>query len=119
MTQKGAIRWSKEIKALFDGKTIQEKNINGEWVNDLDPSFRESKEYRIKPESKIVPFDYSDAENLIGKAVKTKTSKRFCTITAIEYEYGITINSDVLQFEELFQYYTFLDGSPCGKVVEE
>ena len=49
MTQKGAIKWAKEIKAFQEGKQIQ-RQTRGVWFDEKSPRFEEDVEYRIKPE---------------------------------------------------------------------
>jgi hypothetical protein len=117
MTQTAAIKWAKEIKALFDGKQIQEI-INGKWVDSNDPSFDLYSNYRIKPELKLVPFDFTDAEKLIGKVVKSKDTNQFYVITAVLKNKLVSGCYD-FSFEYALDVLIFLDGSLCGKEVQE
>lgn len=62
------------------------------------------------------PFDFSHAEQLIGKAVKHKDSEEIYLITAV-IGTGVTLYSLKYTYDILFEDFTFLDGTPCG--VEE
>lgn len=100
-------------QAILEGKEIEFLPLNGEWVKVHIPTLDISTyDYRVKPEPKYVPFTYEDANELIGKAVKHKS---------LNYVELIKFISDThvgdISFVELFQYYTFLDGTPCGKLV--
>lgn len=59
MTREEAKRRAELYSALAEGKTIQFKTANGEWVDlkmDLMCGIAESYKYRIKPESQYRPF---------------------------------------------------------------
>lgn len=78
--------------------------------------------YRIKPEPKYIPFDISDAEKLIGKVVKRKGTYALRVILEIRNSvtFQICMGKDhETNFKSLFELYTFLDGTPCGKLVED
>ena len=62
------------------------------------------------------PFDFSYAEQLIGKAVKNKKFKDILLITHIDKS-EVTLGDERYYFNDLLNDFTFLDGSPCG--VEE
>jgi len=114
MTSEQVIKWWKEIEAFKNGKVIQFANVSGDWHDDTNPSFT-MLEYRIKPEPELIPFDYSDAEFLIGKAVKHKKNKNISLITTV-YDQCVIIDGNVKPFYSLSFDYTFLDGSACGKI---
>jgi hypothetical protein len=80
-----------------------------------------------KPESKIVPFTFEDAGKLIGKSIRNKGTGNLFLIVSVHQE-GISTTNDVQSlehkigirsFENIFMFYEFLDGSPCGKIIEE
>lgn len=101
----------KEIQAWADGKQIQYRiDDDCEWNDINDPAFFPDYEYRVKPEPILIPFDYSDAKFLIGKAIKHKTLNYVELIKFISDKFVCDIS-----FDNLLEYYTFLDGSPCGK----
>ena len=101
----------KEIQAWADGKQIQYRiDDDCEWEDINEPAFFPDCEYRVKPEPILIPFDFSDAEFLIGKAIKHKTLNYVELIKFISDNFVGDIS-----FDNLLEYYTFLDGSPCGK----
>ena len=89
------------------------------WVDfvGVDPSFGTLVEYRVKPEPKLVPFDFSDAPSLLGRSVKFKDTGSISLI--------IYINKNILKVpgEITFSYFLnnfeFLNGEPCGKIINE
>lgn len=122
------------IKDWEDGKKIQFKASIGSWfsaVPDWDPCL----EYRVDPEKKKYR-PYKDANEMIEDFmvrfkvncpsyaeplvwVKGKhTDTRFLILAF--YETFIKFNDDEpFMFKELFEGYTYLDGSPCGMEVKE
>ena len=88
------------------------------WKRKPIPTFEIDTAYRVKPQPKIVPFDYSDAEMLINKVVKTKEFDRVRSIVALGNDNLLKLGDMWITYLELFDKYTFLDGSPCGKVGE-
>lgn len=58
------------------------------------------------------PFDFSHAEQLIGKAVKSIFGE-FNLITGINGR-GVFLNGIEFSYKALLLNHTFLDGSPCG-----
>lgn len=75
-------KWWKEIEAWVDGKKIQYRiHDESDWQDIDNPGFFTDTEYRVKPESEFVPFDYSDAEFLIGKTVKAKDGSLMGMVT--------------------------------------
>ncbi len=106
-------------KAYARGEDIQYRYKGGGWIDTPVPDWDEVHEYRIKPKSKYVPFTFEDAEKLIGKAVKSVQIKRVATITDVLNDAVFIGRCDEFSFNGLFEYFTFLDGSPCGKEVEE
>ncbi len=123
-------KWHKEIKAWADGAEIEVRQFDMRTLNWLDwklittnaPRWSTASdvEYRIKPQPELVPFDFSDAEQLIGKVVKAKEGGTIRIITC-SFRDGMFLGgiSWVTNYMQLFELYTFLDGSPCGKYVNE
>lgn len=82
-----------------------------------------------KVEQKYVPFDLRNPEvrkSLRGRWIKNKNNNFELCITFFTHQgyVGNTIPADVymvsgIDADELFQYWVFEDGSPCGKLVEE
>jgi len=115
MTQKQVIKWWNEIEAFKNGKEIEMKQNCDEWVINRNPMFTDEFEYRVKPEPKYVPFTFEDAEFLIGKVIKTKSGKVIKTIVGVSPD-GVDCGNTFSYFNHLLHHYTFLDGSPCGKL---
>lgn len=133
------------ILAWKRGNTIQYKDdCLNEWVNwminEFPPkdAFDKWKEWRIKDEcEESVPFDTiqelidawdnkhpqsknrpEDTMPLIW--IKNKDANRIYLIDGYDYESGLLIKMNVhwIKLEDLFDNYTFLDGSIIGKVKE-
>lgn len=71
-------------------------------------------DYRIKNEPEYIPFDFSDAENLIEQPI-IKKEKTFYMITKVTSE-GVLIADGFVHFDYLLKYCKFLNGSICGKL---
>lgn len=130
-------------KAYLEGEQIQFKGNIDNWVDIAGiPLFNASPdEYRIKPESEYVPFDtvqelinawdekYPQNKNrpegtmpLIW--IKEKECNRAYLITdfffeRVYMEYDAGTSNYHFTLKELFENYTFADGSIIGKVKEE
>ena len=133
------------ILAWKQGKTIQYKDdCLNEWVNwivyEFPPKdvFDKWKEWRVKDEcEELVPFDTvqelidawdnkhpqsknrpEDTMPLIW--IKNKDANCIYLIDGYDYESGLLIKMNVhwIKLEDLFNNYTFLDGSIIGKVKE-
>lgn len=108
--------------ALRVGKQVQFKNDDGSWkTGSCEWSFgftQPVERYRIKPERKLVPFDFSHADELIGKTIKNKSNGGLYLITKVS-ELGINAGMLQMTYEGLLKCCTFTNDSPCGKWVEE
>lgn len=127
-----------EVKKAFnEGKKVQVKRIDSfaDWVDCIvSPEWCYDCEYRVKPGKRYRPYNNSDemiadfiarfkvncppyAEPLIW--VKGKYAHPHFLIFAF-YETFIKFNDDKpFMFKELFDDYTYLDGSPVGMEVNE
>lgn len=136
MNQENAKDYLPLIQALVEGKTIQQCDRD-EWIDMKDPCFCEDvRNYRIKPEVEYVPFD--TVEELIdcwyqkmfnGKPIyntelgmpliwiKHKLSNSGLLLIGFDNN-CVSINGCYYKLETVFEYYTFLDGSPIGKIKE-
>lgn len=83
--------------------------------------------WRIPKEPEYIPFTYDDYEQLIGKAIKTKSTskdnKGVYLINRVYFSTDITHPIQIgtnwnISFEYLFKNCEFLDGTPCGKLKE-
>ena len=134
MTREEAKRRAELYSALANGKTIQYKSDNDEWV-DLKPElisgFSESFRYRIKPEPKYRPFKtHGECWNEMLKHqpfgfVVNKDSIDYCGICRVfKDEKGIsriTFMSNPYSdwdMEIAFDRINFADGTPFG-ITEE
>ena len=68
-------------------------------------------------------IDYSNAEDYIascGMWLRFNNDDVICAVTEIWAD-GVFLGHDhmKIKWEELFNFYTFMDGSPCGKEVED
>ena len=88
-----------------------------EFLNDsADFNVRGWTEWREIKEPEYVPFDFSDAKDLIGKTVKDEEGYY---ILIMVVDNGIYISGSYFYFSELLSRYTFIDGTPCGKITGE
>jgi len=116
MTREQLIKHWNEIKAFKEGKEIEMRENGKDWSINKNPMFANEFEYRIKPEPKLIPFDFSDAEFLIGKAVKRKDGSKYVQlIHQVEVEY-IFLGKGQIKFDHFLDSCIFLDGSACGKI---
>ena len=133
-------RWTKE-RDDFIGKVILVSDIGEstgvilsycccDWAGYDFPYFVLEK---VEPELKYVPFEspqefisaynkaskevMSDTESMLSKlGIWLKGSEHYELVTYI-YNNGITIDDVSINWKTLFDFYTFLDGSPVGKEV--
>ena len=110
------------MQAFCENKIIQISIVDVEdWSNigkNQVPEWNWSRfNYRVKKEPEYQPFDFSDAESLIGKVIKSKNSKNIFLITGYDVSENYFIVGNTTQnFKTLFENCEFLDGSPCGKL---
>ena len=115
----------KIMQAYADGKEIQValKDYNV-WENPLYigiPLWNwEKYKYRIKPELKYRPLKSEELNTLRGKWLKPKNGEMvLATITDIVEGSGVTIRGVYRSSTELYNYWTYEDGSPVGILEEE
>lgn len=80
----------------------------------------DSLDYRVKPEPEYVPYD-SVLEVDRDKWVKKKGSSVLSKITALDLDDAVCVRVeyDWVSLKDLFEHYTYEDGTPCGKKVQE
>jgi len=140
------------MQAFLDGKTIQD-NIDGEWAdwestsatavsfvsNDqivwTSPLAETSSvdhhlqfnwgqiDYRIKPENKQVPYDFSDAESLIGRKLKSKIDGFFHLITLVDNDSVLLSGTKWVRLDNLDSIYVIWNNTldrweSCTKTVK-
>ena len=105
---------------------FNDKEFGSEWtciiVKKEEPKpeyipFQDGREFfnsYLSVESRLEKEDYFLSNH--GIWLKDKTSKAYYMVTKI---WDIGDDSDEISWKELLEYYTFLDGSPCGKEVED
>lgn len=115
------------IQALAEGKHIQSKNLIGNWidVDFIDVELCNPNAYRVKPEPKYRPFfSKNECWQEMQKHqplgwLKDKRNGNFIVITSISYlskykQYIIAWDDGGLDFKDMFDTFTFIDGSPFG-----
>lgn len=115
MTREDLIRNWDVIEAFKNGENVEYKDTTGEWSTSYAPAFLPEMEYRVKPKQEYVPFDFSDAESLIGRIVKFKNGRIIGIVTAVDEFYSFIGNTPI-KYDYLFDNYTCMDGTPCGKL---
>ena len=101
------------MQAFKDGKEIEVYNIAKKgWFETNDPAWNWSiTDYRVKEESQYIPFTFEDWEIMIDKIVKHKKKPIIEKLTSFCDD---SVNA--IFYNELLEEFTFLDGSPCGKL---
>ena len=100
------------MQAFADGKEIEYSFINGSWYNDKNPCWNwVDYNYRVKHAPEYVPFTFEDWEIMVDGIVKHKTKPIIEKLTSFCDE---SVNA--IFYNELLEEFTFLDGSPCGKL---
>ena len=118
------------INAYAKGYTIQHKD-GDDWCDIKEPSFTEKVDcYRIKPEPKYRPFDcaeecWNEMQNHepFGWLKDRKYGERNRSfVTHVDYANDV-VNLDTIEegldFEYVFEWFTFEDGIPFGMKKEE
>lgn len=106
------------MQAFVEGKIIESsKRGNDNWTRfPCEPNWNwDDLDYRIKQEPEYIPFDFTDAEQLIGKIVRYKSTHSLSVITNVNPK-NVTSSGTVIKYEDLFNNYEFTDGSICGKI---
>ena len=109
------------MQAHEDGKTIQFRGKGSEiWRSTPTPAWDWAhREYRIKPEPKYVPYD-SVLEVEKDKWFKETITGMLYRITQLDpNDSTVRLALGWNSLEDLFRLYTYEDGTPCGKLVEE
>ena len=103
-------------KAMAEGKEIEFSN-DDEWTTKENIGFYPNVQYRIKPTPEYVPFENKDWEKFMGKTIVSKQTGFKSIITGCDI-YRIYFSGGFIYYSELFKWYTFKDGTPCGKLKE-
>lgn len=107
------------MEAFGRGEAIEYRilSVNGEWETPVNIRWNWDKyEYRVKPKSEYIPFDFGD--DLIGTViVSKKTGKKYMVFA--QNEEGVGCWDGLKIYEVLLRDWKFTDGSVCGKLKEE
>lgn len=80
-------------------------------------------DYRIKPENKQVPFDFNDAESLIGRKVRDKEERSLFIITSVDKDSAVIIRGNCVNMKDLSKDYEIWNNTlncweSCTKTVK-
>ena len=120
MTREEAKELLPIITAFAEGKSIEYRELGGEWKEAHTPTWSSRLFYRIKPESEYRPFkDYTECwfEMLRHEPfawLHDKETGSYVAITSMSEEDIIIGIYDGWDLEGLMKYYTFADGEPFG-----
>jgi|GEM_PF-5113177 len=117
MTPKRALALLPIIIAFAGGKRVQYRDNTGVWYDCHNLNFEASpKNYRLKPERKLVPFTIDDASSFRDRWITNKQDDYY-QITSYD-KHGILTDLAFINYKQLMEDYQFDDGLPCGKYVE-
>ena len=119
MTREELIKNWDVIEAFKNGAEVEciNHNIKGdEWLIVPDPFWTRHCSYRVKQPPKLVPLTFEDRDLLRGKyLISKKENETEAIVSTIKSDY-VVIRGANTSYYELMERYTFLDGSPCGKM---
>lgn len=115
--------FSEVLKAYSEGKEIEYKNDDGDWVSynktlfDLNP-YR----YRVKPEPKYRPynngFDFLESLKVHGPYLQIDQNSPF-RLPIVIYNNCIEIVNTKYSYKDLSEHAIWQDGTPCRVIIEE
>jgi hypothetical protein len=128
MTREKAKELLPLMQAYSEGKVIQYQNNRGEWEDMESPDFAcDAIYYRVKSEETYRPYrdcdemiaDFmrrSDIQVMPSIWIKHKITKNILLIIGFEKTSCSVVcaNDLLLDFEELFNNFTYLDDTICG-----
>jgi hypothetical protein len=99
-----------EIELAFEnGAKIENRSANfhgEEWAYTNSPSFSwENTDYRIKEEQQRVPFDWTDAFNLLGRKFMLINSQLFYSLCTDVDEWGVYFGEHYFKYGQLLEEY--------------
>ena len=123
MTKEETAECIKVMQAFANGEIIEEKRFSfdtAEWVESIDPSWQWYKfDYRIKPRTKYRPF--KNVEECWKEMLKhhpfgwVKEKGDEPVYFAVHHSVGMgIIDRPSIEFNEMFNAFTFADGTPFG-----
>ena len=110
------------IQAFANGEKIQVLNAINLWQDIVNTDFGDYKNYRIKPEPKLVPFTFEDKQYFKNLWVKSKEHDTLNSLVQISKDdvlmtYGV--KNIRVTYSQLLKNYEFEDNSPCGKYIND
>ena len=123
MNRQEAKEWLPIIHAWAEDKPIQYQTDSGSWIDIIKDLYTDNhpSKYRIKPEPKYRPF--KNQEECWQEMLKHQPfgwlrnifTQRLFNIDTISYTTcNIIINNSILDGDDAFNSYTFVDGTPFG-----
>lgn len=105
------------IEAFKNGADVEvSENGCNKWCVTTDPMFDfYGFDYRIKPKQQYIPFDFTDADDIIGRVVRNKQHKCLSIITNV-FEMSVSVGGARVSYSDFLNDYEFSDGEPCGKL---
>ena len=123
MTREEAKELLPIIKAFAEGKEIQYRNSFNEWIdmkkNEGLSFIKTPLDYRIKPEPKYRPFKTQEEcwQEMMKHQpfgwIKSKITKQIYCIGVVAEEEMYCFN-DFWNYQDAFEQFTFIDGTPFG-----
>ena len=106
------------LQAVLDCRDVEIEYFNGD--NWHDDGITHVSDYtlfgvyprRIKRKPQYRPFRKGDNAKLVGRVVIAKNEE--CRAMITRQLHDVSVNGVNWSFDELFKYFTFDDGSPCG-----
>jgi hypothetical protein len=124
MTKERAKELLPLINAYVEGKIIQFKDLNNEWVDLPDPNFDDNRinSYRIKHEPKYRPWTFEEAPlNVMFASKNTETKLRFAFYLVNPSGYK-DFPGSIFTFEEMLKDFLYSSDNgktwlPCGTLI--
>ena len=126
MTREEARKAAEVMLAYANGEEVETLCSNGKYVFTKTPSFTWGMaEYRVKPKLTFRPFKTQEEcwQEMIkhqpfgwvfSKNKEAITFVYYISINYIRVNDGYTLNGWTFDYEEMFDKYTFADGTPFG-----
>ena len=107
------------IQAYLNDERVQIKIIN-EWhdIKDMSSFCAFNNEFRIFEEPKLVPFTFEDNLLFKDKWLIFKNDRFMCKIIEFDKK-EVYFKAHNYTYYDLLNMFTFEDGSPCGKYINE
>ena len=113
------------MQAFAEGKSVEYMDSDGLWWKTENPIWEDGTKYRIQPEIKYRPFKSKEecwSEMMKHTPFGWVSSKNeeatafvyFICTNYIRVNDGYSINGWCFNYEEMFDKYTFGDGTPFG-----